>query len=467
MNFDSEAEILLKLQMLYEDLKANFDGGISNTSTKKFDEMKAYLARQLGLSEEEIYFTGAGTRVANLEVRLSQGVQATKSTALGVGVFISKPGKLDETVQSGMKTCEKFMGRGKANYDAILFLGDDSGRLAFGGALVRPGSNASQALVERLPSVPQREVKSAPTDSSSPTVAVVPRVAGPRDPIGQLEPESIEFIREVGESVLHCHNVILEGPPGTGKTFLARSIAEVVIASSQSGRGDFQEVQFHQAYSYEDFVQGFRPASEGGYRLQPGVFFEICETAIENPTDNYVVLIDEINRGNVSQILGELMSLIESDKRDPAFAKRLLYSHDEDPPFYVPSNVYVIGMMNTADRSIAIVDFALRRRFRFYAVEPNFGDEFVRLAIKRGIPAELAHEIGAKFNALNRQITADTRYLGRGHQIGHAYFLPARHPHDPGKWYRTVIESQIAPLLREYWHDQQDVAAEAIEALLV
>lgn len=466
MSLDSEAKILATLQSQYEDLNATYDRGISNTSTKKFNEMRSYLAQQLGLAEDDVYFTGAGTRVANLEVRLSQGVQATKATELAVCVFISKPGKLMQTADSGMNTCEKFMGRGKANYDAIVFLGDDGGKLAFGGALVRPGSNASRILASRLPGVAQREVSAVQPDASVPAVALVPAAAGPRDPIGELEPESIAFIREVGESALHCHNVILQGPPGTGKTFLARSIAEVVIASSASGKGDFQEVQFHQSYSYEDFVQGFRPSPKGGYGLQPGVFFDLCETASENPTQNFVMLIDEINRGNVSQILGELMSLIETDKRDPAFAKRLLYSGGDEDAFYVPANVYVIGMMNTADRSLAIVDFALRRRFRFYDVNPKFGDEFVRLAVKRGVPEGMARSIGVKCEKLNSRIAADRRFLGPGHCLGHAYFLPSRPPSDAEEWYRTVVSSQIAPLLGEYWHDRPDVAAEEVEALL-
>lgn len=466
MSVDSEVDILSQLQSRYEDLNATYDRGISNTSTKKFDEMRAYLAQQLGLAEDDVYFTGAGTRVANLEVRLSQGVQATKSTALAVCVFISKPGKLKQTAESGMNTCEKFMGRGKANYQAILFLGDEGGKLAFGGSLVKPGSVAARILAERLPGVVQREVASDGSEQGVPAIAMVPAAAGPRDPIGELEPESIEFIRKVGESALHCHNVILQGPPGTGKTFLARSIAEVIINSSPSGRGDFQEVQFHQAYSYEDFVQGFRPAPEGGYRLQPGVFFELCETAAEDPTQNFVMLVDEINRGNVSQILGELMSLIETDKRDPAFAKRLLYSGSEQDAFYVSPNVYVIGMMNTADRSLAIVDFALRRRFRFYDVDPKFGEEFVRLAIKRGVPEALARKVGSRCEQLNERIAADRRFLGPGHRIGHAYFLPSRPPSDAEAWYRAVISAQIAPLLSEYWHDRPEVAVEEVEALL-
>jgi MoxR-like ATPase len=466
MSVDSEAEILSKLQSKYDELNATYKGGISNTSRKKFDEMRSYLAEQLGLAEDDVYFTGAGTRVANLEVRLSQGVQATKSTVLAVGVFISDPGKLTQTAESGMKTCEKFLGQGRANYEAILLLGDEGGRLAFGGAIVREGSSTSRTLASRLPSVLNRKVADDDPEATPPRIARVPEAAGPRDPIGELEPESIEFIREVGESALHCHNVILQGPPGTGKTFLARSVAEVIIASSPSGQGDFQEVQFHQAYSYEDFVQGFRPAQEGGYRLQPGVFFELCETAAEDPTQNFVMLVDEINRGNVSQILGELMSLIETDKRDPAFAKRLLYSSSEQDSFYVPPNVYVIGMMNTADRSLAIVDFALRRRFRFYDVDPEFGEEFVRLAIKRGVPETLARKVGSRCKQLNERIAADRRFLGPGHRIGHAYFLPSRPPADAEAWYRAVISAQIAPLLSEYWHDRPEVAVEEVEALL-
>jgi hypothetical protein len=462
----SEAEILKGLQALYEDLKTRYPGGISNTSSKKFAEMKEYLALALGVSDEDVYFTGAGTRVANLEVRLSQGVQATKFTPIGVCIFFAKPGQLSETVESGMKTCEKFMGRGKANYEAILFIGDEEGTLNFGGALVQHGSNSSQVLLKRLPNVGQREVSTRAPGTETPIAFRVPAAAGPRDPIGELQPESFDFIQQVARSALDCHNVILQGPPGTGKTFLARSVAEVIIANSPSGRGDFQEVQFHQAYSYEDFVQGFRPATGGGYRLQPGAFLELCETARENRDQNFVMLIDEFNRGNVSQILGELMSLIETDKRDPAFAKRLLYSSAEEDFFYVTENVYVIGMMNTSDRSLAIVDFALRRRFRFYDVEPQFGDEYVRLAVTRGLTESLARAIGEKCERLNARIAGDRRFLGPGHRIGHAYFLPSRPPVDVQEWFRSVVRSQIEPLLYEYWHDRPEIAREELGALL-
>lgn len=273
-------------------------------------------------------------------------------------------------------------------------------------------------------------------------------------------------------STLRLHrNVVLQGPPGTGKTLIARRVGESLASSPAGGCCEF--VQFHQSFSYDDFVQGFRPSrtTAGAFELQDGAFLRLCRLAAANPTANYVMVIDEINRGNISQVFGELLQLIDVSKRNSGSALRLMHSRSDEDPFFVPPNVFLIGTMNTADRSIALVDFALRRRFRFFDIDPDFGPDFILLLTTNGVSKARADEIAERMTALNAAISKDRRYLGPGHQIGHAYWIPtipvaAGDDSAARDWIEGVIEGQIAPLLREYWHDRPEVAAREINALL-
>jgi 5-methylcytosine-specific restriction endonuclease McrBC GTP-binding regulatory subunit McrB len=258
-------------------------------------------------------------------------------------------------------------------------------------------------------------------------------------------------------------NVILEGAPGVGKTFVARRIAWALMTEKDDSR--VQMVQFHQSYAYEDFVQGWRPQAQG-FVLQNGVFHRFCKRAQADPQRNYVFIIDEINRGNLSKIFGELMMLIEADKRSTRYAVPLTYSPEDT--FYVPENVYLLGMMNTADRSLAMVDYALRRRFSFIRLPPAFGNEgFANYLIEAGATEDLVRRIVERMDELNHAIAADTRNLGPGYQIGHSFFVPEEGAGElDDAWYVRVVRQEIEPLLREYWFGREEQAREHVERLL-
>lgn len=261
--------------------------------------------------------------------------------------------------------------------------------------------------------------------------------------------------------LLRKKNIILQGAPGVGKTFSAKRLAYSIMGEKND---DFIcMVQFHQNYSYEDFIMGYRPNDSGGFSLQKGVFFNFCDKCKENPGKEYFFIIDEINRGNLSKIFGELMMLIETDKRGEANKLNLVY---EETPFYIPENLHIIGMMNTADRSLAMIDYALRRRFSFYTMQPAFENaENNGFNIYRHeINCEPYHSVISKIKELNVEIRKDPT-LGKGFEIGHSYFAPEDKSIINDEWVKNIVEFEIIPLLEEYWFDDDKKVEEWTKAL--
>ena len=274
---------------------------------------------------------------------------------------------------------------------------------------------------------------------------------------------SEEFFNNIIDTLKVKKNIILQGPPGTGKTFISKKLAERITGKKEN----IFSIQFHQSYSYEEFVVGYKPNSEGNFALQKGSLIQICEKAKQNENENFVMFIDEINRANISKVFGELLSLIENDKRGPENAVKILYS-ENDINFYIPSNLYFVCAMNTADRSLKMVDYALRRRFSFFEFKPEFDKpEFKNFLKDKNVNAKTIDRIVNNISKVNQQISDDNFELGDGYCIGHSYFCPKGNSSDSfgDQWYEQIIEYEIKPLINEYYFDKPDQAAELIDTL--
>lgn len=244
--------------------------------------------------------------------------------------------------------------------------------------------------------------------------------------------------------LLDKQNIILQGSPGVGKTFSAKRLAYSILGEKDDSK--VQLVQFHQNYTYEDFVIGYKPNEDGGFYLRPGVFYNFCKRAQQHPDGKYFFIIDEINRGNLSKILGELMMLIEKDYRGETLV--LPYNQEE---FSVPKNLYIIGMMNTADRSLAMMDYALRRRFSFFEMKPGFSTDGFN-AYQDSLANEDFNKLVSAIIDLNTVIESDDS-LGSGFCIGHSYLCNKDKKDVDRDWLKRVVKFDIAPMLREYWFD--------------
>lgn len=328
------------------------------------------------------------------------------------------------------------------------------------GAFEHPGDTPTKTLtditsyhdyVEQLEALVTGEVE---VDASAPTTPL-PRY------------DRTDFLSEVyltedryerlHSLVTRKKNVILAGPPGVGKTFAAKRLAYSIMGVKDPSR--VQMVQFHQSYSYEDFMMGYRPTETGGFTLTEGPFYRFCEEARADDEERpYFFIVDEINRGNISKVFGELLMLIEADKRGQEL--RLLYKNET---FSVPRNVHILGMMNTADRSLAVLDYALRRRFGFFEIGPGFDSAgFMQWRQDARIPA-LDRLVGVVVE-LNAAI-ADDPALGHGFAIGHSFLSRPSDEVPADAWLTSVVEDELVPLLGEYWFDEPSTAQEWVRRL--
>lgn len=267
-----------------------------------------------------------------------------------------------------------------------------------------------------------------------------------------MSEEEYERLRSV---LVFKKNIILQGAPGVGKTYTAKRLAYSLIGEKNVDR--VKMVQFHQSYSYEDFIMGFRP-SDIGFELRKGTFYNFCKRAALDAVNNYFFIIDEINRGNLSKIFGELFMLLENDKRGASL--QLVYS---DEKFSIPDNLYIIGMMNTADRSLAMLDYALRRRFAFFELKPGFetdGFKSYQLTINN---SKLNNLITCIKN-LNYAIVSDET-LGEGFCIGHSYLCNLKSESVDEQVISNIVEYELVPLLKEYWFDEPNLVIEWSEKL--
>jgi len=257
-----------------------------------------------------------------------------------------------------------------------------------------------------------------------------------------MKPQKYELLKTL---LLEKKNIILQGAPGVGKSYLAQKLVYSIMGVCDTSRVCM--IQFHQSYSYEDFIEGYRPTAEGGFELKEGVFKEFVGKAKNDPENKYFFIIDEINRGNLSKIFGELMLLIENDKRNEKYKMTTTYGSRN---FYVPENIHIIGLMNTADRSLAMLDYALRRRFSFITIDPAFdNDKFIADITRNDI--ELGKTILSQMTKLNQAIKDD---LGAGYRIGHSYFCNC--DNHTIEWYERILRYEILPLLEEYWFDNEE-----------
>ena len=261
-------------------------------------------------------------------------------------------------------------------------------------------------------------------------------------------------------------NLILQGPPGTGKTWLAKRLGFALLGMQDHER--LMAVQFQPSLSYEDFVRGWRPDGTGGLRLVDGLFLEAVSAARAEPARPFVLVIEEINRGNPAQIMGEMLTLIEDGKRHAGEALRLTYPTSNDERVHVPANLYIIGTMNLADRSLALIDLALRRRFAFIALKPLLNDAWRIWSNGKGCPAAVLDDISARMDALNATIAAD-RTLGEQFRVGHSFVTPLSAPGPTENhwraWYAETVDTEIGPLLREYWYDRPEEAEAQVRKL--
>lgn len=422
----------------FKEMVAQYPEGLSSTSTKKFDVIRNDLANSFGLSFDDVYAVGAKDRPGNLEVRLCQGERATMHTMLGVGFMYDKENTEEnrkKLTQSAFVTLTKMLNRGKASYEMVLLMIQNASNDVFATGLIYGKDTLLTEKIQRTFNIDDELMHKV---------------------------ESTIDITSSGLENAGISPIIYYGAPGTGKT---RYVQKEIAAKYPDDCSVF--TTFHQSYSYEDFVEGLKPMLDDGdkeirYHIEPGVFYNACERAAkiagydnlkecladskEGRTDkfgaaiegNKIVLlcIDEINRGNVASIFGDLISLIEPSKRLGAGEYEMMVTLPYSKTLFgVPANLLIVGTMNTADRSIQLLDSALRRRFRFYEFVPDYS---------------VFKEVDGTASKILKNINARIRsVLNKDNQIGHSYLMNAT----TNKEIIDAIVNKIIPLLEEYFYN--------------
>jgi 5-methylcytosine-specific restriction protein B len=320
----------------------------------------------------------------------------------------------------------------------------------------------AEQFAPELDPLSAREAEDAAVDDESPELEIVRYTVD--DIIAEGGFLDLKVLSGFLSRLTSKKNLILQGPPGTGKTWLAKRLAKALIGRRTPLQSQLRSVQFHPSLSYEDFVRGYRPSGDG-LVLTDGVFLQAVGAALAEPDLAHVLIIEEINRGNPAQVFGEMLTLLENTKRSRSDAMELAYRKRPGEKIHVPENLFIIGTMNIADRSLALVDLALRRRFAFVTLEPLLNDAWADWCRERGFEDNVVEVIQNRMNVLNETIAQD-RALGPQFRIGHSYVTPGTDGIlDPITWFTEVIDTELAPLLEEYWFDAPERAQEAITAL--